>query len=45
MYVTVEFGVPVKVTVAFPPEQIVAFDEIDTTGIGRTVIVIEPVCG
>ena len=39
------FGVPVKVTVALEPEQIVAFDEMAAVGSGKTVIVTEPVCG
>jgi hypothetical protein len=43
VYVTVAFGVPVKVTVAAPPEQIVAFAAIDTIGSGRTVMVTDPV--
>jgi hypothetical protein len=43
--VTVAFGVPVKVTVALPPEQIVALAEIVTVGKGKTVIVTEPDAG
>jgi hypothetical protein len=34
VYVTVAFGVPVKVTVAFPPEQIVTLDAIEAVGNG-----------
>ena len=46
LYVTVALGVPVKVTVAFAPEQIVvALDVAVTVGGGTTVIVTEPVCG
>jgi hypothetical protein len=43
--VTVAFGVPVNVTVAVPPEQIVALADIATVGGGTTVMVIVPVTG
>jgi hypothetical protein len=43
--VTVAFGVPVKVTVAFPPGQIVTLADIETVGGGTTVMVIVPVTG
>lgn len=39
------FGVPVKVTVALCPEQIVALDAMVTVGGGTTVIVMLPVTG
>jgi hypothetical protein len=45
VYVTVAFGVPVKVTVAVPPEHIVAFEAIVTVGGGITVIVTVPTAG
>ena len=45
VYVTIAFGVPVKVTVAKPPEQIVAFADIVAVGGGITVIVTVPVKG
>jgi hypothetical protein len=43
--VTIAPGVPVKVTVALPPEQIVALPEIVTVGGGITVMVTDPVVG
>ena len=39
VYVTTAFGVPVKVTVADCPEQIVVFAEIVAVGSGNTVTV------
>ena len=45
MYVTVALGVPVKVTVALPPEQTVTFEAIEAVGNGKTVIVAELVAG
>jgi hypothetical protein len=42
---TAALGVPVNVTVALAPEQIVAFEEIETIGNGSMVITTEPVCG
>ena len=42
---TVAFGVPVNVTVALAPKQIVALDEIDAVGGGITVIVTVPLAG
>ena len=45
LYVTVAFGVPVKVTVAPEPEQMVVFAAIDTTGSGKIVMVILPETG
>lgn len=45
LYVTVAFGVPVKVIVAFCPEQIVTFPEMAAVGGGNTVMVTEPVAG
>jgi hypothetical protein len=39
------FGVPVKVTVALAPIQIVLLDAIVAVGNGVTVIVALPVCG
>ena len=46
VYVTVAFGVPVKVTVAELPEQTeVSLAEIETVGGGTTVIVTDPVAG
>ncbi len=36
---------PVKVTVALEPEQIVVFAAIDAFGKGRTLIVTDPDCG
>ena len=44
VYVTIALGVPVKVTVALSPEQIVTFEAIVTTGKGKTVITKLPVC-
>lgn len=40
---TIEFGVPVKVTVALPPGQTVESAEMDAVGGVMTVIVIVPV--
>ena len=45
LYVTVAFGVPVKVTVALCPEQIVVLAEIATVGGCTTLIVIVDDCG
>jgi hypothetical protein len=45
VYETIALGVPVNVTVALSPEQMVAFDEILTTGAGTTVIVTVPETG
>lgn len=45
VYVTVAFAVPVIVTEALVPEQIVWFGVIDAIGSGRTVIVTDPVTG
>ena len=45
LYVTMALAVPVNVTVALCPEQTVAFAEIVTIGVGRTVIVTLPVIG
>lgn len=42
---TTAFGVPVKVTVALPPEQTVAFAAIVTVGGGKTVITTVPLAG
>jgi hypothetical protein len=43
---TVEFGVPVNVTVALLPRQTTeVVDDIVTTGSGKTVIVTEPDTG
>ena len=42
VYVTVEFGVPVKVTVAACPEQMVWLDAMETAGGWTTVIVTVP---
>ena len=39
VYVIVAFGVPVKVTVADVPEQIVWSAEIDAVGTGKILIV------
>jgi hypothetical protein len=44
-YVTVAFGVPVKVIAALLPEQIVALPEIATVGGGMTVMVTDPAAG
>jgi len=41
----VAFGVPVKVTVAEPPEQTVVLEAIETVGSGKTEIVTDPVNG
>ena len=38
VYVTVAFGVPVKVTVPLEPEHNVKFEDILTVGSGSTVI-------
>ena len=45
LYVTVAFGVPVKVTVADCPGQIVVLAEMVTVGGGMTVITTVPVTG
>jgi hypothetical protein len=45
VYVTVAFGVPVKLTVALPPEQMVVFDAMAAVGNGKTVIVTVPAAG
>ena len=45
LYVTVAFGVPVKVTVALCPEQILVLALMLTVGKGLTVMVMEPVSG
>ena len=42
---TVAFGVPVKVTVAIDPEQIVVFAAMVAVGNARTLIVTVPDCG
>jgi hypothetical protein len=44
-YVTVAPGVPVMVTEALLPEQIVVLEAIVATGSGSTVIVTEPLAG
>jgi hypothetical protein len=44
-YVTDEFGVPLKVTVADPFGQIVVFPDIVTVGSWITVMVTDPDCG
>lgn len=41
----VAFGVPVKVIVAFCPEQIVTLPDTEAVGGGNTVMVTEPVAG
>jgi hypothetical protein len=41
----VAFGVPVKVTVALPPEQTVVLEAIVTVGGGITVMVTVPLAG
>jgi hypothetical protein len=41
----VAFGVPEKVTVALPPEQILAFAAMVAVGGGTTVMVMVPVTG
>ena len=45
VYVTKAFGVPVNVTVADWPAQIVWFAEIEAVGSGTTVITAVPVAG
>ena len=45
VYITVAFGVPVKVIVALAPEQTVALADIAAVGGGITVIVIVPATG
>lgn len=45
VYVTIEFGVPVKVTVADCPEQIVWLDAMLAVGRSKTVITTEPETG
>lgn len=45
VYVTMAFGVPVKVTVAGCPEQMVWFEAMVTVGGGITVITTDPVAG
>jgi hypothetical protein len=46
VYVMTEFGVPVKVTVALPPEHtVVALVAIVAVGVGRTVICMKSLAG